>query len=80
MLDESDFGRSWLDWESRRVPVARAGLGIDVLICDPWLVRTGLDLIEFPTICWLETELAVSQSTRRAALPVRPELAVCPLI
>ena len=25
--------------------------GIDVLICHPRLVQTGLDLIDFPTIC-----------------------------
>ena len=26
--------------------------GIDVLICHPRLVQTGLDLVDFPTICW----------------------------
>jgi len=25
---------------------------IDVLICHPRLVQTGLDLVDFPTICW----------------------------
>ena len=30
--------------------------GIDVLICHPRLVQTGLDLIDFPTICWDETD------------------------
>ena len=34
-------------------PVAQ---GVDVLICDPRLVQTGLDLIELPTICWFETD------------------------
>ena len=28
--------------------------GIDVLICHPRLVQTGLDLIDFPTIVWDE--------------------------
>ena len=31
--------------------------GIDVMICHPRLVQTGLDLIDFPTLCWFETEL-----------------------
>ena len=31
--------------------------GIDVLICHPRLVQTGLDLIDFPTIVWDETEV-----------------------
>ena len=30
--------------------------GNDVLICHPRLVQVGLDLIEFPTICWFETD------------------------
>ena len=30
--------------------------GIDVLICHPRLVQTGLDLIDFPTIVWDETD------------------------
>ena len=37
--------------------------GIDVLICHPRLVQTGLDLIDFPTIVWYETEYLVLQST-----------------
>ena len=37
--------------------------GIDVMICHPRLVQTGLDLIDFPTLVWFETEFSVFQST-----------------
>ena len=37
--------------------------GIDVLVCHPRLVQTGLDLIDFPTLCWFETDYFVLQST-----------------
>ena len=30
--------------------------GVDVVICHPRLVQTGLYLVDFPTICWFETE------------------------
>ncbi len=43
--------------------------GIDVLICHPRLVQTGLDLLQFPTICWFETEYSVytmRQASRRS--------------
>ena len=43
--------------------------GIDVLICHPWLVQTGLDLIDFQTLCWYETEFSVyvmRQASRRS--------------
>ena len=43
--------------------------GIDVLICHPRLVRTGLDLIDFPTIIWGETDYSVyvaRQASRRS--------------
>ena len=33
--------------------------GIDVLICHPRLVQTGLDLIDFQTLCWYETDYSV---------------------
>ena len=33
--------------------------GIDVLICHPRLVQTGLDLIDFPTLVWFETDYSV---------------------
>ncbi len=43
--------------------------GVEVLICHPRLVQTGLDLIEFPTICWFETDYSVytmRQASRRS--------------
>ena len=43
--------------------------GIDVMICHPRLVQTGLDLIDFPTICWFETDYSVyvsRQASRRS--------------
>ena len=43
--------------------------GIDVLICHPRLVQTGLDLVDFPTICWMETAYSVytmRQASRRS--------------
>ena len=42
----------------------RVKQGVDVLICHPRLVQTGLDLVDFPTICWAETEFSVFQSTQ----------------
>ena len=48
----------------------RVGEGVDVLVCHPSLVQTGLDLVELPTISWYETELPVLQSTPNAALLV----------
>ena len=44
-------------------------LGIDVLICHPRLVQTGLDLIDFPTICWDEVDYStyvMRQASRRS--------------
>ncbi len=43
--------------------------GIDVLICHPRLVQTGLDLIDFPTIVWGEIDYSVyvmRQASRRS--------------
>ena len=43
--------------------------GLDVLICHPKLVQTGLNLIQFPTIIWFETEYSVytmRQASRRS--------------
>ena len=43
--------------------------GIDVLICHPRLVQTGLDLVAFPTIAWYETDYSVytmRQASRRS--------------
>ena len=61
-------------WVAQRVEE-----GADVLACHPRLVQTGLDLVDFPTIVWFETELPVSQSTPKAALFVGREFAVTPL-
>ena len=43
--------------------------GIDVLICHPRLVQTGLDLVDFPTIVWGEVDYSVyvmRQASRRS--------------
>lgn len=43
--------------------------GIDVLICNPDLVKTGLDLLDFPTIAFLQTGYNVytlQQAARRS--------------
>jgi hypothetical protein len=43
--------------------------GAEVLICHPRLVQTGLDLIDWPSICWYETEYSVyvmRQASRRS--------------
>ena len=47
----------------------RVKQGIDVVICHPRLVQTGLDLIDFPTLCWFETDYSVyvmRQASRRS--------------
>ena len=46
----------------------RVKQGVDVLICHPRLVQTGLDLMDFPTICWAETEFSVFQSTQKGTV------------
>ncbi len=51
-------------WVAKRVED-----GIDVLICHPRLVQTGLDLIAFETVCWYETDYSVytmRQASRRS--------------
>jgi excinuclease UvrABC helicase subunit UvrB len=40
--------------------------GIDVLICNPELVKTGLDLLDFPSIVFMQTGYNIY---------VRPEVA-----
>ncbi|MDE2861566.1 MAG: hypothetical protein OXP10_01280 [Chloroflexota bacterium] len=43
--------------------------GIDVMVCHPRLVQTGLDLTDFPTLCWFETDYSVyvsRQASRRS--------------
>ena len=56
--------------ERREAWVAdRVKQGVDVLICHPRLVQTGLDLVDFPTICWAETDYSVytmRQASRRS--------------
>ena len=44
------------EWVNQRVKE-----NIDVLICNPRLVQTGLDLVDFPTLVWYETEFFVFQ-------------------
>ena len=57
--------------ERREAWVAdRVKEGIDVMVCHPRLVQTGLDLIDFPTLCWFETEFSVFQSTEKGAVLV----------
>ena len=46
----------------------RVKQGVDVVICHPRLVQTGLDLIDFPTLCWFETEFSVFQSTQKSTV------------
>ena len=51
-------------WVAQRVEE-----GADVLVCHPRLVQTGLDLVEFPTIVWFETDYSVytmRQASRRS--------------
>src|SRR5205085_1907478 len=47
----------------------QVSLGTNVLICNPRLVMTGLDLLDFPTILYAETDYSLyvmGQSSRRA--------------
>ena len=46
----------------------RVKQGVDVVICHPRLVQTGLDLIDFPTLVWFETEFSVFQSTQKTSV------------
>ena len=51
-------------WVTQRVEE-----GVDVVVCHPRLVQTGLDLVDFPTICWYETDYSVytmRQASRRS--------------
>jgi len=48
---------------------ARVREGIDALICHPRLVQTGLDLLAFPSIVWLQPDYSVytlRQASRRS--------------
>ena len=43
--------------------------GLDVLVCHPRLVQTGLDLLDFATVCWYEPDYSVytlRQASRRS--------------
>ncbi len=57
-------------WVTKRVEE-----GVNVLVCHPRLVQTGLDLVDFQTLVWYETEIPVFQSTPNAALLVGSEAA-----
>ena len=51
-------------WVAKRVQE-----GVDVLVCHPRLVQTGLDLVAFPTIVWGEVDYSVfvmRQASRRS--------------
>ena len=48
---------------------ARVKEGVDVLICHPRLVQTGLDLVDWPSIVWFQPEYSVCvlrQASRRS--------------
>lgn len=48
---------------------ARVGEGLDALICHPRVVQTGLDLLEFPAIVYMQVEVSVftlRQASRRS--------------
>ena len=55
-----DRRESWVD--------ERVKQGVDVLVCHPRLVQTGLDLIDFPNLIWYETEFSVFQSTQKSTV------------
>lgn len=58
---KADAREEWVAHEVRN--------GLDVLICNPRLVQTGLDLIDFPSIVWYEVEYSVytmRQASRRS--------------
>lgn len=47
----------------------RTKQGLDALICNPKLVSTGLDLLDYPTIAWVEVDYStylVRQASRRS--------------
>ena len=76
--------KSQLEQEGLKVGVLRASVdaarredwvadqverGIDVMICNPELVKTGLDLLEFPTIVFMQSGYnvyTVQQASRRS--------------
>jgi hypothetical protein len=62
----------------------RVKAGLDVLICNPRLVQTGLDLLDFPSLRFFESDyniLTVRQAARRSWRPGQQEpVDVRPLI
>lgn len=62
--------RSNVDSDAREDWIAeRVEQGIDVLICNPELVKTGLDLLAFPTLYFMQTGYnvyTVAQASRRS--------------
>ncbi len=55
------------DWIAARVTE-----GVEVLLCNPRLVATGLDLLAFPSVCWYQTDYSVytmRQASRRSWRP-----------
>lgn len=66
----ADVLRSTVSTEQREDWILdRVDRGIDVLICNPELVKTGLDLLEFPSIVFMQTGFNVytlQQAARRS--------------
>ncbi|UJS26421.1 DEAD/DEAH box helicase [Thiothrix winogradskyi] len=66
----TDVLRSTVSTEQREDWILdRVDRGIDVLICNPELVKTGLDLLEFPSIVFMQTGFNVytlQQAARRS--------------
>lgn len=67
---KTDVLRSSVSTEQREDWILdRVDRGIDVLVCNPELVKTGLDLLEFPTIVFMQTGYSVytlQQASRRS--------------
>ncbi|MDD5394850.1 MAG: SNF2-related protein [Thiothrix sp.] len=67
---KTDVLRSSVSTEQREDWILdRVDRGIDVLVCNPELVKTGLDLLEFPTIVFMQTGYSVytlQQAARRS--------------
>ena len=74
MLDEHGFKaavlRASVDASRREDWVAeQVDRGIDVVLCNPELVKTGLDLLDFPTIAFMQSGYnvyTVQQAARRS--------------
>jgi SNF2 family DNA or RNA helicase len=67
---KTDVLRSSVSTEQREDWILdRVDRGIDVLVCNPELVKTGLDLLEFPAIVFMQTGYNVytlQQAARRS--------------